>query len=213
MRSLGILGGTFDPVHCGHLRLALEVRQRLGLDALSLVPARAPALRDTPQASDDHRVTLLKAAIRNLQGLSLDTRELHRQGPSYTVDTLLEIRSERPNDALVLILGLDAFARLEKWHRWQELTELAHIAVATRPGSSLDEGGALHTLLAQHRARPCRDLVSHPAGIVKLLDIPLLDISATYLRRCLATGRDISLLTPDPVIRLIEEHNLYDTTK
>ena len=133
MAGIGILGGTFDPVHCGHLRLALEIREQLSLDTVRLLPASSPRLREKPRADGLQRLELLTAAVDGVPGLEVDARELDRDGPTYTVDTLESLRQEFPDTALVFILGMDSFQSLDRWHRWQELPGLAHLAVAHRP--------------------------------------------------------------------------------
>ena len=133
---IGIFGGTFDPIHCGHLRAIVELRDALALDEVRVIPCARPAHRDAPAAPPAARVAMLRAALRAMHGCVVDERELARPGPSYTVDTLAELRDERPTAALCLLLGHDAFAGLAQWHRWRELFTLAHVVVARRPGAA-----------------------------------------------------------------------------
>ena len=207
--AIGILGGTFDPVHCGHLRLAIESRELIGLAEVRLLPAGEPRLRSSPQASAEIRLKMLHAATSECPGLLVDDRELANVGPTITVETLSSLRAEFPRRGLCLILGMDAFARLPSWIRWQELLELAHIVVATRPGARpvLDE--ELSTWLALHRTETAVKLHETLAGKVFVQDIPGLDISASQIR-CLARARrSLDFLVPGPVRTIIEQEGLY----
>jgi nicotinate-nucleotide adenylyltransferase len=210
---LGILGGTFDPVHHGHLRLAEEVADACGLRRVLLIPAALPNLRDAPATPAAHRLEMVRLAARGNARLAVDDRELKREGMSYTVDTLLQLRAEL-GDALsvCLILGADAFLRLPRWSRWQQLFELCHVVVATRPGYDLTDSVARTPLLgAQWHARRALPaaLSSRPAGAIARVDIPLLEISATHLRDRLLRGASVRYLLPDAVVDYIAAHHLY----
>jgi nicotinate-nucleotide adenylyltransferase len=229
-RPLGIFGGTFDPVHYGHLRLAEEARELLGLSQVCWVPAGQPPLRDQPDTPAAHRVAMAAAAIKSNPNFALDTGEADSQETSYTVRTLERLRlAHGPERPLVLLLGADAFARLTSWHRWRDLFALAHIGVATRPGHPhpLDTNtrvGAGETALdtkvdtqvpaelAKETAARCgtvADLAAMPAGHIVPFTIRPLDISATVLRAHLVAGESARYLAPDPVLDYIERHNLY----
>jgi len=207
--SIGILGGTFDPVHCGHLRLAMEVRDQLGLASVRLMPAPNPRLRDTPRADVTQRLEILEAAVDGEPGLEVDARELERNGPTYSVDTLESLRREFSDRVIVFILGMDSFRRLDRWHRWRELTDLAHLVVAERPGDSLPDAGPVADLLAARRCDDVGALMAKPAGHIMICAPPLLDISATRIRTLLAEGRSIRFLVPDKVIDVIERTRCY----
>jgi nicotinate-nucleotide adenylyltransferase len=207
--GIGLLGGTFDPVHCGHLRLALEMRDQLCLDQVRLIPAPNPRLRESPHADIKRRLEMLSAAIEGESGLAVDARELQRRGPTYTVETLASLRREFPNEVLVFILGMDSFTRLHRWHRWQELLELAHLAVAQRPGGSLPDAGPVAELLAQRRCDELAVLKAEPAGRIIICQPPMLDISATRVRALAADGRSIRFLVPDKVNELINRTRCY----
>ncbi len=209
MAGIGILGGTFDPVHCGHLRLALEIREQLSLDAVRLLPAPNPRLREKPRADGSRRLELLAAAVDGVPGLEVDARELDRDGPTYTVETLESLRREFPDQVLVFILGMDSFQSLDRWHRWQELPGLAHLAVAHRPGGALPGPGPIADLLAQRRCDDVATLAAEPAGRIMICEPPLLDISATRIRALVAEGRSIRFLVPDKVIELINRTRCY----
>ena len=209
MAGIGILGGTFDPVHCGHLRLALELREQLALSSVRLIPAPNPRLREAPRADASRRMEMLRAAVDAEPGLEVDARELDREGPTYTVETLESLRRDFPNEPLVFILGMDSFQRLDGWHRWRELTGLAHLAVAHRPGGSLPGPGPVAEFLDAHRCDDAATLMTKPAGHIMICSPPLLDISATRIRALVAEGRSIRFLVPDKVIELINRTECY----
>ena len=209
MAGIGILGGTFDPVHCGHLRLAMEVRDRLHLSSVRLVPAPNPRLRDTPRADVAQRLEILEAAVDDEPGLEVDARELEREGPTYSIETLESLRREFSEEVIVFILGMDSFRRLDRWHRWRELTDLAHLAVAERPGDALPEEGPVAEFLASRRCDDVAALTAKPAGHVIICAPPMLDISATRIRALLAEGRSVRYLVPDKVIDVIERTRCY----
>ncbi|MCC7414085.1 MAG: nicotinate-nucleotide adenylyltransferase [Gammaproteobacteria bacterium] len=206
---IGLLGGAFDPVHNGHLRLALEVLERLALAEVRLVPLAAAAHREQPAAPAHLRRAMLEAAIAGEPRLRVDPRELERAGVSYTVDTLASVRAELGARPLVWILGMDSFASLPRWHRWTELMGLANFAVAQRPGTPLPADGALRALLAAHGTGDTAALLARPAGAIVLVDLPLLDVSATAVRELLASGRSVRALVPDAVRHIIEYTGLY----
>ena len=218
--ALGLLGGTFDPLHIAHLRLALEAREALGLAEVSLIPAGTPALRAVPQCAAVHRLAMVESAVAGIPGFSVDSGEVlaaaDNPTPSYTVATLERQRrqhgAQRP---LVLLLGADAFARLESWHRWRELFELAHVAVATRPGHEMKvKVGVGETALdAEYSARcgTAADLAGAPAGRIAPFAITALEISASAIRRRLAQGLSVRYLVPDAVLDYIESHQIYRT--
>ena len=204
---IGILGGTFDPVHIGHLRLALEMREALGLDEVRLVPAPTPNLRDAPAASADARVAMLELAVVGT-GLVVDTRELRRELRTYTIDTLCLMRAEFGQRPLCFMLGQDAFNRLPEWHRWSELLDYAHLIVATRPGYAPPNDPRIQALL-EHSTVTGTELTRRPAGGIVLQPIPLFPVAATDLRARVCAGRSIDFLTPPTVARYIAQHQLY----
>lgn len=197
---LALLGGTFDPVHLGHLRVAWEVAEALDAE-VHLLLARQPPHRPLPVANVEQRVAALRAALTGQQRLHLDLRELRRDGPSYSVDTLTEIRTEiGPQRALILLLGADAFAGLSGWHRWRELFELAHIVVLTRPGQAAALATELQLEMHKRETRIAQALATRAAGYVYRLPVTLLDISATQVRELLASGHDPRYLLPDALL-------------
>lgn len=196
-RPIAILGGTFDPIHHGHLRAAWEAAEFLDAD-VRLLPANVPPHREQPVASAEQRAALVHAALAGQDRLALDTRELRREGPSYTVDTLLDLRAEIGEQAsLVLLVGADAFAGLPDWHRWKELFDLAHIGVLTRPGHDGVLPTELRTKIASRRCSDVRFVRDAPAGRVITVPVTPLEISATQVRELLTAGREPRYLVSD----------------
>ena len=209
--AIGILGGTFDPVHCAHIRLALEMRAALRLDSVRLMPASSPRLRDPPVASPETRMRLLEAALEDVSGLQTDGRELLHAGPTITADTLQELRRELPETSLCLILGMDAIARLDAWVDFERIPNLAHIVVAERPGAPTLPGNGSAARLLRARRRDDPDAIrSAPSGFVVFVrGVPNLDISATRVRSLRARGESIRFLVPDRVHDIIVKEDLY----
>ncbi|WP_425543158.1 nicotinate-nucleotide adenylyltransferase [Rhodanobacter soli] len=194
-KPLALFGGTFDPVHLGHLSVAWEAAELLDAE-VRLLPASVPPHRAPPIATAAQRVAILRAALRGQSRLTLDTRELDRAGPSWTIDTLHELRAEQGERPLVLLLGADAFAGLASWHRWRELFGVAHIGVLSRPGISADLPEELEREVAGRRIADAAGLRALPAGKVVDLAVTPLEISATRIRELLAAGRDPRYLLP-----------------
>lgn len=206
---VGVMGGTFDPVHLGHLRAALEVLERWQLDCVRLVPVGLPPHRPSPVAPAEARLRMLRAAVAGEPRLVVDDREVRRPGPSYTVDTLADLRTQWPGVRLCLIVGADAFLGLPTWHRWQDILALAHVIVIHRPGVSLEAEGDLGQVLA---ARYCDDaarLHTSAAGLIVVQAVTQFDISSTAIRALIARGGDPRFLVPDPVRDEIESGGWY----
>lgn len=208
-KTLGIFGGTFDPVHIGHLRLALELKQQLALDEMRLLPCHLPPHRASPSVTSDVRVQMLQLALRDCTELQLDTRELAHDKPSYTYDTLCELRAELGAETSIsFCMGADSFAQLATWHRWQELIRLAHIVVVSRPGWELLETGVVAELLNRHQS-DAAIIAQQAAGAVVVLTPRLLPISSTEIRALIKAEQSPQFLVPDAVWSFIREHNLY----
>ena len=209
---IGILGGTFDPVHLGHMQLATDAIETLSLDQLRCVPAGRPPHRRPPVASAADRLRMAQLAFGDLPRCEIDAAEILKEAPSWTIDTLKRLRAELSEAALVLILGADAFLGLPTWHRWQEINELAHLAVANRPGSALDTSSMPRELAALWRRcyiEDLRQLRDKPAGyLVSFTMTPCL-ISATQVRQTVNRGESISALVYAPVATYIHQHHLY----
>ncbi len=213
MKLIGILGGTFDPIHYGHLRMAQELLQALKLDEVRFIPAANPPHRNQPATSASHRAEMLHLAIAGNPQFSLDDRELQRGGLSYTVDTLLSLRKELGKSvSLSLLLGSDAFLGLTSWRRWDELLSLAHIVAAHRPHAAPNPknmADLLKALWQQHTTTSIEDLARASCGKILLHHITPLDISATQIREELAQGLSPRYLVPESAINYITTHQLY----
>jgi nicotinate-nucleotide adenylyltransferase len=194
---IGVLGGTFDPVHYGHLRPALEVMQAIALQQVRFLPNRIPPHRETPWLNVENRLELLKTAIDDQPGFELDQRELQREGHSYMVDTLESLRADFPSHPICLILGMDAFLGLKQWHQWQRIPQLCHLVVTTRPGSELDN--AFIRDLPATLAHTASALSEVAAGRILLQSVTQLDISASQIRLMLSKGLSVRYLLPDEV--------------
>lgn len=235
MKLMGVLGGTFDPIHTGHLRLAIEVKERLNLGHLRLIPVGNPNHRGQPTASAALRLSMLRHACdeaasqasvissgnksdnarASSSSIIVDDRELEREGVSYMIDTLISLKKDFPNDALCLVVGIDAYAGLAAWHRWKELFDYCHIVVATRPsanriGSEISDQVLLEfvgdKILQSHE-----ELNQTSHGKIAFVDIPLLEVSSTDIRRRRREGLDISYLVPSSVKKIIEQQSLYES--
>ena len=206
---IGILGGTFDPVHFGHLRPALDIQQALGLEEIRLLPCHIPPHRPQPAADGAQRAAMLAAAVRNYPEFSLDRRELERDGPSWTFDTLTSLRAGLGTQSLCLLIGMDAFHGLPTWHRWRELIDLCHMVVMTRPGSEFHAAGELEKFISRHRIVDSAELESHAAGRILFHDVTQLEISATRIRTLLTQGESAGFLVPEAVLEIIRREGLY----
>jgi nicotinate-nucleotide adenylyltransferase len=209
-RLICLFGGTFDPVHYGHLKPLEELQQTLVADAVHILPASVPPHRPAPQASSQQRVEMLELALRDYPGFFLDTRELERSGPSWTVLTLQSFRQQYPDDSLCLVMGSDAFADLPTWYHWQEILQLAHIIVIERAGMEADTRPDWATDylvedVASLRYRKCSSIMH--------VSLKGVDVSATDIRQRLATGQDVRGMLPDEVITYISQNRLYQTEK
>jgi nicotinate-nucleotide adenylyltransferase len=207
---LGLFGGTFDPIHAAHLRMAQAFRNELQLGEVRLIPAGQPYHRQHgPHASPAQRLDMVRLAIAGLPGLSVDAREVQRDKPAYTIDTLEEIRAEvGPETPLWWLIGGDSLASLHTWLRWTELFALANIAVALRPG--FDESRLPAAVRAQWQARQVTDFSNgSPSGTMRPLALPPLDVSATGIRQRLHNGADVGQLLSAPVLGYIRQHQLY----
>ncbi len=206
---LALFGGTFDPVHYAHLRCADEAREKLGLDTLYLLPAGSPPHRATPQASNSQRLDMLQLALEEFPRLQIDCRELDRDGPSYMADTLQGLREEFPLRPLLLVIGQDAANKLQSWHCWRVLFELAHIVIMTRPGATPDYPSELAQQIRQRLVPDVQTLLRSQAGGVLALPVRAIDICATTIKSMIRLGRSPQAMLPDPVLDYIKEQGLY----
>jgi nicotinate-nucleotide adenylyltransferase len=215
MPPIGVFGGTFDPIHFGHLRLAEDMADVLGLDRVLFIPAGQPPHRGAPHTAAGHRLEMVRRAIAGNSRLVADAREVQRPQPSYTVDTLTELRAELGEaQPLWLLLGADAFLGLPGWHDWRRLFDLANIAVAERPGARLMQSDAIMEPLQSEvlQRQTAVGTATGPAGSILLRATPPLDISATAIRDTLARRGSVRYLLPDAVLDYIHEHQLYAST-
>ncbi len=209
MSPIGVFGGTFDPVHYGHLRTAFEMLQALSFDHIRFVPSADPPHRGKTFASADLRLDMVRAAVADQPGFVVDDRELQREGPSYTFDTLTTMRAEFVDRPLGLILGMDAFLGLPTWHRWAELLDLAHVVVAHRPGWKAPDIGPLGELISNHGTHRESDLHNSTHGRLHIHAVTQLEISSTEIRDLVAVGRDPRFLMPDDVRDIIASTRCY----
>jgi len=206
---IGLFGGTFDPIHYGHLRTAFELWQALRLSQVRFLPAGDPPHREPALASAELRLQMVRAAIAGQSAFCADDRELRRSGVSYSVDTLLDLRREYPEQPLCLLLGMDAFLGMPHWHRWREIFDLAHVVVAHRPGWKAPITGPLGEVMVDRGTGSVRDLHGHRAGRVYVHAVTQLEISSTELRQLILAGRDLRYLVPDAVRELILASGCY----
>ena len=210
---LGLFGGTFDPVHFGHLRLAEESIGHLGLGGVRWIPAGQPPHRGAPQVTAQQRLEMVLRSTAGNERFSVDASEVEAAAPSYTVHTLERLRRELgPAQSLVLLVGADAFAGLASWHRWTDIFSLAHVAVSHRPGFPVETSSLPRELASQFKARRQSDagsLKDAAAGGIVTFAMTQLAISATQIRKLLANGLSARYLLPDSVLDYIQTHSLY----
>jgi nicotinate-nucleotide adenylyltransferase len=206
---IGIFGGTFDPIHYGHLRTAFEMLQALRFGEVRFVPSGDPPHRGKTYATAPVRLDMVASATRNEPRFIVDDRELRRDGPSYTVDTLASMRAELPDVSMGLILGMDAFLGLTSWHRWEEILSFAHIVVAHRPGWRAPDIGPLGELISEHGTHRIDDLHEQTNNRIHIHAVTQLEISSTEIRELVLAGRDPRFLMPDVVRDVIINSRCY----
>jgi len=209
MRPIGVFGGMFDPIHYGHLRTAHELYEILGLETLVFLPAGDPPHRAAPLADAETRLAMVRAAVADDPRFRVDERELRRSGPSYTILTLEEMRAERGGQPIVLIMGMDAYSGIGRWHRAQDLLSFAHLAIALRPGAPTPKDGLAAELF---RTKQCDDparLSGSPAGLLYVSAGTQLDLSSSAVRDVVAAGRDPRYLMPEASRRIILARGSY----
>ncbi|WP_010323610.1 nicotinate-nucleotide adenylyltransferase [Marinobacterium stanieri] len=211
MQPLVFMGGTFDPVHNGHLRTALELKQWLGVDQVCLIPSGAPVHRDEPGCTPQQRLEMVQLAVQDEPALAADAREIESDDPSYSLLTLKALRAERGADCpIIMTMGMDAYQTLPSWHQWQSFLDYAHILVLARPG--YDGGDANAELLdftGRHQAPAVDELLKAPSGRVFIQELTPLGISATQIRQLIAQGQSPRYLMPEPVWHYIQYNTLY----
>lgn len=205
---LGIFGGTFDPIHYGHLSAAWQVTQQLHLNELRFMPCHHPPHRNEPFASAEQRINMLELAIKNIPEFTIDEREINSTEISYSVNSLKQIRQEINNESLCFILGLDAFNQIHTWHEPQKIIELAHIVVLGRPENHLNQTNMINDLM-RFRVNDPNELTSKSAGLIYFVHNTLLDISSTQIRQLVKNDLDPKFLLPDEILKYIKSHSLY----
>jgi len=210
IKNIGILGGTFDPVHFGHLRTALAAQQDFSLDEVRLIPCHHPVHKEEPIVPAQHRIAMLHKATKVEKRLVVDVRECMRAGPSYMIETLESLRTEYPNDRLFLLLGADAFNKLEGWRDWQKLFELAHIIVITRPGWEIKPSQIIEDYCEQRTTSSFSEMCKAQTGKVLTYSINPLMIASSEIRMQLKENKSVRYLTPNKVIQYIKKHELYN---
>jgi nicotinate-nucleotide adenylyltransferase len=206
---IGLFGGTFDPIHYGHLRTAFELWQLLGLEQVRFLPTGNPPHRESSLAPAELRLQMVRAAIAGQPSFVADDREMRRSGMSYTVDTLLDLRQEYPERSLCLLLGMDAFLGVPHWHRWREIFDLAHVVVAHRPGWKAPITGPLGEVMVDRGTGSIRELHVRTAGRIFVHAVTQLEISSTDLRALIQANRDLRYLVPEAVRDLIVSSGCY----
>lgn len=212
-QAIGILGGTFDPIHFGHLRTAVELYQALDLAEIRIIPCFQPVHRKLPVASPEQRLAMVECAIKSDSKLIAEDCEIKRKGPSYTIDTLLHLREKLPSTPLCVIMGIDAFLNFPSWHRWEEILQLAHLVVAHRPQYQLPKTGIVAELIKQRFKQNPLSIHESMAGNIVLHPVTALDISATDIRKQIAMGRSPRFLLPDSVLEYIQQHGTYSINR
>ncbi len=209
LEPLIFMGGTFDPIHVGHIRMAIELAEALEVSQLTLLPAADPPLRASPRVSAEQRANMVELAIQAIPSLQCDRRELARSGPSYSIDTVIEWRdqlgTERP---LIMAIGADAFARFDRWHRWQDFTDYCHIVIMGRGGWSMPTAEPLSSWLSKYKV-DLNELRETPAGSIAVHEGRMLEVSATDIRARIHAKQSIHALVPSEVENYIGQHALY----
>lgn len=208
---IGVFGGTFDPIHFGHLRTALDVMQATGLDEIRFIPLHGAVHRDQPETPAELRLEMVRLATQQQQGFVVDDREIRRAGDSYTVETLAALRQEQPKRSLCLLLGMDAFNGFADWYSPDEILRLAHLIVMHRPGEQGPEDFRVKALLESRGISSPALLSVQDHGAILIHAVTQLDISASRIRSLLAQGRTPRFLLPEAVLQIIEKNRLYLT--
>ena len=206
---IGIFGGAFDPVHRGHLALATAAHQQLGLESVRFIPLGVPPHRSQPQASAEFRVKLLRAALEPYPEFEVDTLEVEKTSPSWTVETLEQLNQSMPEKTLCLLLGSDAFKPLNTWYRWRTLTDYCHIVVVSRKGDGQELDAEVADFLAEKRTETLAEMSDGVSGRLLWLEADVPELSSTQVREQIAKGQSLTQYVPSAVAALIKEYRLY----
>ncbi|MDP6197645.1 MAG: nicotinate-nucleotide adenylyltransferase [Porticoccaceae bacterium] len=209
--AVALFGGTFNPIHNGHLRIATELTEVLQVEHIRIIPCAFPPHRVEPQASAGQRLAMLQAATVNQPRLVADDIELHRSTPSFSIDTVALVREQMtPQQPLFFCIGMDALNSINTWQRWEELLHHCHIVVSSRPGVEAPKSGPVADWVEEYRCDDLRLVQKKPAGNIYFCDLTMLEISSTDIRNKIARGDSINFLTPDAVVEYIQQHHLYE---
>lgn len=204
------MGGTFDPIHHGHLRSAVDILDYFQFKTLRLIPCYQPVHKGEPSVSAEQRLKMVELGIQLDARLSVDAREILREGPSYSIDTLIQFREELgAEEPLIMVVGMDSFLSLPTWARWQELLNVAHILVISRPGWEPNLISTLESFYEKHRAKSAAELQCAPAGKIWMQSFTSLAISSSQVRNLCRQNASIAYLVPETIQRFIEAHSLY----
>jgi nicotinate-nucleotide adenylyltransferase len=206
---IGIYGGSFDPIHNGHLRAAIEAYERLNLQQIRFMPCFSNPLDKSMQATREQRMKMLRLALTSVENFVIDEREIQQQTPSITSDTLLSLKHDFPDNKLALLLGVDTFLQIPKWERWQELIAHTNIVVMHRPGYTLPHTGELKDFIDAHLTQDLRRCQTGPQHHLVFLEIPMLEISSTYLRGQMRAGNSPRFLIPARVADYLVQEPIY----
>ena len=205
-----VFGGTFDPVHRGHIESVCAVARLLADVDVSLVPCQIPAHRPTPAASPEDRLKMLELAVGSLDRVFVDDCELRREGTSYTFDTLLDYREKLgESGSLLFLMGFDSWVTLPDWHRWEELTDLAHLLILERPGADQESPDVLRRWCETRQVQDPKEMLNSASGNICFLSLDQIDVSASRLREAIAEGDSIEGNVHPLVVNYIRQHNLY----
>jgi len=209
LKPIGILGGTFDPIHNGHIELAHHVFTLLPLEKISFIPCHQPALNKLPIASPQQRLDMLTIALQHFPQYQVDDREIRRRGISYAIDTLLSLKKDYPRQPLCFIVGWDAFSRFNQWHQWVKILDHTHLIVINRPDTNPHLSPEIQAFLSSHLVEQPEKLIQSLAGSIYFLNIPPIPISSTLIREKLAQQRSLDESIPAAVATYIHQHHLY----
>jgi len=206
---IGLFGGTFDPIHSGHLKIAEQLIDLLDLQCMQFIPNKHPMYRDKPVANAKHRLAMTRIATAHYPKFIVNDVEINRPGPTYTIDTITAIREQIPKQPLCLLIGEDVFASMNGWHDWKKIPDMVHLIIIDRPGVTHPYNSEIQALFDERKTHDTHSLSKKPGGkIIRHLIDPL-TISATKVRKKLKTGEDVSREVPPEVLRYIEQHHLY----